>query len=239
MTQDVEMPAAGDSIAEAYMFLARAFAYPSRGFIDLLGSAEGARGLSGLLASLPFELAWSDELERSSPWEDLEAEYIAKLDIGNQQTPPCSLHEGVIRPNVTRVETFTDLLRCYDYFGIKLGKSPRRYPDYLGVQLEFMAFLGHRVTHVEQDGGDSVPLRRAQRDFLERHLLSWIPLLNEKIEQTVRESFYGSLSRLLLRFLERHHEYLAESATDPILRKDETCHDSSFCSWNGTGAPSL
>ncbi len=211
------------------MFLARAFAYPEREFVDLLGSAEGARGLGALLASLPFELAWGDELERleqlerSSPWKDLEAEYIAKLDIGNHQTPPCSLHEGVIRRNVTRVETFTDLLRCYDYFGVNLSKSRRRYPDYLGVQLEFMAFLGRKVTQVEEDRDDSVPLRRAQRDFLERHLLSWVPLLTEKIERTVHESFYKSLSRLLLCFLERHHEYLAESVKDPVVRQGGTC----------------
>ena len=221
------MSADANSIAETYLFLSRAFAYPERGFIDLLGSAEGAEGLSGLLASLPFQLAWRDELQSSSTWENLEAEYIDKFDVGNHQTPPCSLHEGVIRGNVTRVETFTDLLRCYDYFGVKLSKRRRRYPDYLGVQLEFMAFLGHKVTQLEGDGGDSVPLRRAQRDFLERHLLSWVPLLKETIERSVSESFYKSLSGLLLCFLERHHQYLAHSVKDPRFRKGGTCHDSS------------
>jgi len=221
------MPANAYSIAETYLFLARAFAYPEQGFVDLLGSAEGAGGLSGLLASLPFQLAWTDELQSSSTWENLEAEYIEKFDVGNHQTPPCSLHEGVIRGNVTRVEAFTDLLRCYDYFGVKLSESHRRYPDYLGVQLEFMAFLGHKVTQLEGDGGDSVPLRRAQRDFLERHLLSWVPLLKEKIEGSVSESFYKNLIGLLLCFLERHHQYLAQSVRDPRFRKGGTCHDSS------------
>ncbi len=221
------MSADANSIAQTYLFLARAFAYPERGFIDLLGSAEGAGGLSGLLASLPFQLTWRDELRCGSTWGDLEAEYIEKFEVGNHQTPPCSLHEGVIRGNVTRVEAFTDLLRCYDYFGVKLSQSHRRYPDYLGVQLEFMAFLGHKVTQLEGDGGDSVPLRRAQRDFLERHLLSWVPLLKERIERNVSESFYKSLSRLLLCFLERHHQYLAQSVRDPRFRKGGTCHDSS------------
>ncbi len=216
-----------NSIAETYLCLARAFAYPERGLIDLLGSAEGAGGLSALLASLPFQLAWRDELQSSSTWEDLEAEYIDKFDVGNHQTPPCSLHEGVIRGNITRVEAFTDLLRCYDYFGVKLSESQRRYPDYLGVQLEFMAFLGNKVTQVEEDGGDSVPLRRAQRDFLERHLLSWVPLLKGKIERKVSESFYKNLSGLLLCFLVRHHQYLAQSTKDPTFRKGGTCHDSS------------
>ncbi len=221
------MPANTNSIAETYLFLARAFAYPEQGFVDLLGSAEGAGGLSGLLASLPFQLAWSDKLQSSSTWENLEAEYIDKFDLGHYQTPPCSLHEGVIRENLTRVEAFTDLLRCYDYFGVKLSKNRRRCPDFLGVQLEFMAFLGHKVTQVEGDGGDSIPLRRAQRDFLERHLLSWVPLLKERIERNVSETFYKSLSRLLLCFLERHHQYLSHSAKDPRFRKGGTCHDSS------------
>ncbi len=221
------MPANANSIAETYLFLARAFAYPEQGFVDLLGSAEGAGGLSGLLASLPFQLAWSDKLKSSSTWENLEAEYIDKFDLGHYQTPPCSLHEGVIRENLTRVEAFTDLLRCYNYFGVKLSERQRRYPDYLGVQLEFMAFLGHKVTQVEGDGGDSIPLRRAQRDFLERHLLSWVPLLKEKIEQNVSESFYKSLSGLLLCFLERHHQYLAQSLQDPQAPEGWTCHDSS------------
>ncbi len=221
------MSANANSIADTYLFLSRAFAYPERGFIDLLGSTEGAGGLSDFLSSQPFQLAWRDELQSSSTWENLEAEYIEKFDVGNHQTPPCSLHEGVIRGNVTRVEAFTDLLRCYDYFGVKLSESPRRYPDYLGVQLEFMAFLGHKVTQLEGNGGDSVPLRRAQRDFLERHLLSWVPLLKERIERSVSESFYKSLSRLLLCFLERHHQYLAQSVRDPSSRKSRTCHDSS------------
>ncbi len=216
-----------NSIAQTYLCLARAFAYPEPEFIHLLGSAEGAGGLSALLASLPFQLAWRDELQSSSTWEDLEAEYIAKLDVGNHEAPSCSLYEGVIRDNVTRVETFTDLLRCYEYFGVKLSETRRRFPDYLGVQLEFMAFLGHKVTQLERDGGDSVPLLRAQRDFLERHLLSWVPLLREKIEGNVSESFYKSLSGLLVCFLTRHHQYLDQSAKTPSSPKGGTYRDSS------------
>ena len=80
----------------------------------------------------------------------------------------CSLHEADYAGE-DRSTLLEELLRFYAFFGLS-RQGASELPDHLTVQLEFMHFL----TFLEQRGalaGRPVEgLRRAQRDFLSRHL---------------------------------------------------------------------
>lgn len=65
---------------------------------------------------------------------------------------------------------FEELMRFYSFFGLAREQRAET-PDHLSVELEFM----HYLTHLEGVAGDDDEqrrsVRRAQHDFLNRHLL--------------------------------------------------------------------
>ncbi len=65
---------------------------------------------------------------------------------------------------------FEDLTRFYDFFGLG-RREDAEMPDHVSIELEFMHFLTHLETLVAPRPGDLASLRRAQRDFLSRHLV--------------------------------------------------------------------
>ncbi|MCP4954043.1 MAG: hypothetical protein GY919_00290 [Photobacterium aquimaris] len=62
-----------------------------------------------------------------------------------------------------------ELVRFYDCFGLKRNESAET-PDHLSVQLEFMHFLTYLEQKACERGEPIDELRKAQLDFLERHV---------------------------------------------------------------------
>ena len=99
-----------------------------------------------------------------------------------------------------------DILRFYGYFDVRLREGNRDYPDYLVSELEFMAFLASREARALAEGADPESFRRAQRDFLERHLALWAPEFAGRLART--GTIYGQLSRDLADFISAHEATL-------------------------------
>ena len=198
-------------VAQAYTFAAQAFSYPRRDYYDLLASEAGQAWLRGVFSRLPFRVALNEELRFSLPWEDVEPEYINAFDVA----PSCPLHEGLIVQDGSRQALFEDLMRFYEHIGVHLREEPREYyPDHLCVELEVMAYLAEEET--KADGSEGMPqaLRLAQRDFLERHLGAWFPLVNRRLPGATRELFYTRAGSCLEALLHHHHDYLQKTVTE-------------------------
>jgi len=81
----------------------------------------------------------------------------------------CSLYEGSYN-TAERNTLFEELLRFYSFFGLHRTEEAE-LPDHLGVELEFMHYLSFLEYNALQRGEDILGLQRAQKDFLERHVL--------------------------------------------------------------------
>ena len=80
----------------------------------------------------------------------------------------CSLREASYTQE-DHSALFEELGRFYAFFG--LGRSERaELPDHLSVELEFMHYLTHLEAEQAQDPEELESVRRAQADFLRRHL---------------------------------------------------------------------
>jgi DMSO reductase family type II enzyme chaperone len=167
----------GTNTAAAYRQFACAFDYPQAEFWDRL------------------EQAGSGPPIRSQ--EEREADYLAAFELGGTE-PPVPLYEGLCRPADGREGIIEDLLRFYDFFGLRLRQDNRDYPDHLVCELEFMAFLAAREAHAAESGLDAGPYRLAQRDFLQRHLGVWLPELAQRLSRS--GTVYTWLSRELADF---------------------------------------
>ncbi|MCD6151217.1 MAG: molecular chaperone TorD family protein [Deltaproteobacteria bacterium] len=140
------------------------------------------------------------ELSGFAKLEDLQVTYTSHFDLAvNKQS--FSLYESTtIMPAVKAEKTATflaDLESLYGRQGITL--SDRDMPDHLSTELEFMHFLCSQK---------KVEL---QADFLEKHLVNWIPQLAQSFLKQEMVPFYARLIMLIGHYVESDQKYLAQT----------------------------
>lgn len=175
--------AAAAERAQAYRHLANLIAFPDPEIHEALhASGVEIRDDAGTIVDVP------------SPYEAYEAEYIRLFEIAPKR-PPCPLYEGYWRgrDQTERRELMAELMSFYRFFGLSLGDEVREMPDHLAVELEFTALLADGEADAQAEGGDDGSFRRAQRDFLQRHLGSWTSKLTEAIHGIDAHPFFQAL----------------------------------------------
>jgi DMSO reductase family type II enzyme chaperone len=108
------------------------------------------------------------------------------------------------------MKTMEEMVRFYRYFGLRPDEGMREPPDHLAAQLEFLHFLTYRETQALLSGDDADPLRRAEKDFLERHPGRWVPKLLARLDQHKPHRFYRTLLHALGLFLSAEAAYLRD-----------------------------
>lgn len=106
------------------------------------GSQNGAFGISGADYNHAFDLAINPKA--------------------------CSLREARYTQE-DHSSLFEELMRFYSFFGLSRGEKAEM-PDHLSVELEFMHFLTHLESELEAGCEAWVSVRRAQADFMDRHV---------------------------------------------------------------------
>ncbi len=86
-----------------------------------------------------------------------------------------------------------EMARFYSYFGLSIEHGSGELPDHLATELEFMHFLAFKELAALDRQKDPAPYRRAQADFLERQLTSWLPLLEKRLQGLEPPPFYAAL----------------------------------------------
>jgi TorA maturation chaperone TorD len=93
----------------------------------------------------------------------------------------------------------------YQVLGLKADVS-QYAPDHLVTQLEFLAAVRYarENTSDQENRGNLV---RLECDFLDRHLLNWLPAALQKLERE-QPPVFPALLKLLLAFLRHQRETL-------------------------------
>ncbi|MEW6439983.1 MAG: molecular chaperone TorD family protein [bacterium] len=206
-----------------YLLLCSSFAYPDASFCESLAGGELAAAARELMRSLPYtvpeagrELAGLEEAAGQARAEDVQIEFVRLFEAGIGG-PPCALVEGMYDRD--RKEVMKELILFYNHFGLSYAEGDQaERPDHICLETEFLHYLTFKEVHALQCGKDPAAYRRAQRDFLARHPLSWIGKASDKlgrISENVPENaaraailFFNHLLRLSHRFLEADHRYL-------------------------------
>lgn len=179
-----------------YALLARAFAFPEPELHHDLLSGRWLREAAEVASRLPYRLP----LARIGSWRvpgkhnALQQEYIRLFEVGRRGSPPCTLYGGHYARD--RMHAMEDLVRFYNFFGLRTARG--HLPDHITVEMEFMAYLARREAEAKDD---PTSYRRAQRDFLDRHLTGWLPQLALSLRQRRPLPFYRSLASLAARFV--------------------------------------
>ena len=210
----VEIDEATSARFAMYHLLADALEFPSREFWSDARSGAFVDGLRALVEGLPYELDTAQLKGLSDgggEYIDVQGEYIRLFDVGALR-PPCPLYGG--EWGMPRRRAMEDSLRFYRYFGLKMNEDARELPDHVTVQMEFMQVLTHAEGEARAAGQDPAPFLRAERDFLQRHLARWWPLLRSRIGSQNPGAFYDAMTLLTGSFLAADFAYARRLAAE-------------------------
>lgn len=122
--------------------------------------------LAGLLAVLPDP----DDQAAADAWA---RQYSALFEVGSHGAPLPVREELTASAGGGSKE---EVVRFYDLFGYELAPAYAWAPDHLAPMLEFLGWLAGLESGATDDE-ERGSLRRAQRDFIDRHLWHWLPAL--------------------------------------------------------------
>jgi DMSO reductase family type II enzyme chaperone len=149
-----------------YQVLGAFFSAPDRDHFDRAGQGLWTKELTEAASLLPFPLEVGElTLASDVDPESYSAEYARLFGAG------CS--EALQIGAEDRDDVEAKLRREYEYFGLAVS-TDRRSADDLCTECDFMQYLAFREAATGSDRLRA-SYRKAQRDFLERHLLSWVP----------------------------------------------------------------
>jgi DMSO reductase family type II enzyme chaperone len=188
---------------DLYRFFALVFAPPTRECFDLLSQP----GLPEALRNLWKQLGCEGEFpgfDWFATYEHYEFAYIALFDVGMPE-PPVPLFESAHDKTHPAQEIALENTYFYEVLGLKADPG-RAVPDYLVTQLEFLAALRYTCEHTSEES-TAVSLARAETEFLERHLLNWLPIAKAKLDRTGAPGFPVMMT-LLVQFLSHKHTAL-------------------------------
>ena len=142
------------------------------------------------------------ELPGFNSYQEYESAYIAVFDVGIPQAP-VPLFESAHDKSHPAQEIVLENTYFYDVLGLHSDPN-QAVPDYLITQLEFLAALRYTAENAT-DQATAVALARAEREFLQRHLLNWVPKAAGKLQKLGAPAF-PLLMNLLAQFLLQKHK---------------------------------
>lgn len=185
---------------DLYRFFAFVFAPPTRACFNLLSQPNLPEALQNLWKQLECEGEFPG-FEWFASYEQYESAYIALFDVGLPE-PPVPLFESAHDKTHPRQEIALENTYFYEVLGLKSDPG-RAVPDYLVTQLEFLAALRYTCEHTSEESA-AIALARAETEFLERHLLNWVPTAKAKLDRTDAPGFPVMMRCLVQFFIQRH-----------------------------------
>jgi DMSO reductase family type II enzyme chaperone len=192
--------------SRVYAMLSAVFSYPDEEFFAQLANGTFATELVETISALYPDVARSITeqefaLRASATLQDLEAEYLRIFETGVPK-PPVSLYESAYIRDTQRASILLELKSFFDHFGLTVASESHELEDQIVAELDFMQFLAAKEAQAIEGQLDAAPYRRAQRDFLARHLGRWLPAMAQSAS-AIPAGFYRSASMITATFVER------------------------------------
>ena len=152
--------------------------------------AEGLRWMRSYLAH-----------RGSDPRTDLAVDYArvflaAGIFEGDTAVPYESVYlseEGILMQ-----EPRDEVVLAYRAYGYQVDPDLQTPEDHAGFELEFMAMLSDRIADAIEAGVDCSEDVSAQSAFIDAHILSWFPMLRDRVDKFAEYRFYPALMRMII-----------------------------------------
>lgn len=102
------------------------------------------------------------------------------------------------------------VLHIYRENGVAKAQGFDVPEDHLAIELEFMAHLCVKTAEAYEEDHFSVAeqLIEVQKNFIDEHLLNWVPKFGEEVSRFARTDFYRGIISITLAFLQMDKDVL-------------------------------
>lgn len=191
-------------------------------YIELLGEAGKALiSSAGRYCDIVEQIVIEDR-------DRLEFEYN-RLFVGPGRliAPP---YESVYRTSDHLVmgETTLDAKKAYREIGLYARNAGREPEDHIAIELEYLEEIQKKclVSLELADNVEVVRMVRLERDFLENHLMRWVPEFCQRITEGTRLNLFSAMADVLSHLVIKDMEIIKE--LEAIISQD----------WEETACPS-
>lgn len=147
---------------------------------------------------------------------DLEREYNRLFaHLGSAKCPPYETEYG--HDNVfQKTQAMADIAGFYRAYGLEVSDHNADRVDFLGTELEFMAYLCLQEAYAREHHEDEhlEICLDTQRKFMKDHLGGWIGIFSKILEKSTENSFYSATNQRLLNFVGGEVERLGVSVLE-------------------------
>ena len=194
-----------------YWLLAQGFAEaPSSALFGELITALGPVNPDETLAT--ETTAYADALQSALSMEDasnvLAIEFTRLFGGISESYGALPPFESVVRTGQWGGDTALAVVAAYGDADIAPPLPDASPPDHLAAELRFLAIACHREGEAWQaeDTGTAMDWLRRERDFLDRHVLRWVPEYCRQVAEIAETPFYRALLALTPRACELDRE---------------------------------
>jgi TorA maturation chaperone TorD len=179
-------------------------------FKQLAESAEEELLKDGCLTLSDAIKDFEEDVDKSSLLTDLASEYASLfLNVGSS---PVYLVESVYlgKHHLLYEEPYFEVLEAYKTFGFEKSPEFKEPEDHLAVELEFMAkLIDLTMRSIDENNLEYAKgYLNLQKEFLDDHLIKWVPQLCQKLEEASSSKFYKGLAKLLHGFIKVEEQFV-------------------------------
>lgn len=191
-----------------YQLLARLISLPNKDTHTSAVAGEWGHELTeaGKLLAFPFDFG-NATVEAGKSFEDFQAEFLRLFEVGGGTDGPAApLYGGTYAAD--RLQRMEEVTRFYEYFGLSTSAEDPRPADHLATELEFMKYLTFKEA-VSSSPRLQTSFRRAQHDFLDRQLSTFVGKVSAKTAEANGWPFWAWVTDTIARFVEADAKYVA------------------------------
>lgn len=142
------------------------------------------------------------------------------LGVGPKTVSPC---ESIYRSDSPLLyqSTHFEVQQAYHEIGMAKNAHFREPDDHIAVELSYMARLCELTQEAVKDD-PALPVRylKLQREFLETHLLPWIPAFSRQLLDATPSPFYKAMAHLLKGYIQVDNQLIDSmiQGLDPMVK---------------------
>lgn len=105
-----------------------------------------------------------------------------------------------------------EVLAIYRSQGLDKQETWKEAEDHLALELEFMQILANRTVDALKAGDEdgAIDLLTTQKNFLEDHLMAWVPMMTSDMRRFAKTDLYRGLASLTDGFMTVDFEFLQD-----------------------------
>ena len=105
-----------------------------------------------------------------------------------------------------------EVLAIYRSQGLDKQETWKEAEDHLALELEFMQILANRTVDALKAGDEdaAIELLTTQKNFLEDHLMAWVPMMTSDMRRFAKTDLYRGLASLTDGFMTVDFEFLQD-----------------------------